>query len=166
MSGYATARVYSDRDSMLPRGLVRGMLGLVCAVLALVTFARVTDRPLESVPPVSPVIAEARLILESDAASGAVAVSDMDGAPVADLSPEEGGFVAGVHRVILRERIRHRVSLDSPVVLQSFVNGRMAITDPATGWRADLMGFGADNANAFARLLAYSQKGNQPRWEY
>ncbi len=166
MSDYATGCVYSDQDRMLPRSLVGGMLVLVCAVLALVTFARVTDRPLESVPPVSPVIAEARLLLNSDAASGAVAVSDIAGAPIADLSPEEGGFIAGVHRVILRERVRHRVSLDSPLVLQAFVNGRMAITDPETGWRADLMGFGSDNANAFARLLAHTQKGNEPRWEY
>jgi hypothetical protein len=33
----------------------------------------------------------------------------------------------------------------------------MAITDPSTGWSADLMGFGADNASAFARLLAKTQ---------
>jgi hypothetical protein len=33
-------------------------------------------------------------------------------------------------------------------------NGRLSIHDPSTGWRADLMGFGADNAAAFAKLLA------------
>jgi hypothetical protein len=32
-------------------------------------------------------------------------------------------------------------------------NGRLGIADPATGWSADLMGFGLDNARAFARLL-------------
>ena len=85
-----------------------------------------------------------------------------DGTLLAALSPEAGGFIAGMHRVILRERTKHRVALEGPVTLQAFENGRMAIHDPSTGWGADLMGFGADNAGAFARLLAQSnfQEGN------
>ena len=101
-----------------------------------------------------------RLVFESNAASGAATVWLADGTLLADLDPEAGGFIAGVHRVILRERTKHRVALDGPVLLQAFENGRMAITDPATGWSADLMGFGADNAAAFARLLAQTQGGN------
>lgn len=160
MTQNAATRVYSEQDKMLPAILLRGMVALVCATLAIVTYARVTDRPLESTPPVSPVVAETRLHLASDGVSGAVTVTDLAGGPVADLTPEQGGFIAGVHRVILRERTKHRVALDGPVLLQAFENGRMAITDPATGWRADLMGFGANNASAFAQLLAQSQKGN------
>ncbi len=159
MPEHVIASVHADQDRMLPRILVRAMLALACATLAIATFARVTDRPLESAPPASPVVAEARLLLGSDGASGAVTVSDATGAHVADLSPEEGGFVAGVHRVILRERVKHRVAEDGPVILQALGNGRLAIVDPATGWRADLMGFGAGNADAFARLLARSQEG-------
>lgn len=155
-------RVYAEQDKMLPRVLIRAVIALVLASLAIATYASVTDRPLVSTPPVAPVVAETSLVLASDGVSGAVEVSLADGTPLANLSPEQGGFIAGMHRVILRERTKHRVALEGPVTLQAYDNGRMAIHDPSTGWSADLMGFGADNAGAFARLLAQSQsqKGN------
>lgn len=162
MSIQTSPRVYADHDRMLPRVLIRAMVALVLASLAIATFARVTDRPLISTPPVSPVVAETSILLASDGVSGAVEVRQADGALLAELSPEAGGFIAGMHRVIIRERTKHRVALDGPVTIQAFENGRMAIHDPSTGWGADLMGFGADNAGAFARLLAQSnfQEGN------
>lgn len=157
MSDQATTRVYAEEDKMLPRVLIQGVLLLIAGIMALVVFATLTDRPLESTPPLSPVAAEAQIILSSDGISGAVEILSTAGDPISSLSAEEGGFISGVHRVILRERTKHRVALDGPVVLQAFNNGRMAITDPSTGWSADLMGFGADNASAFARLLAITQ---------
>ena len=160
MNTQAAPRVYSEEDKMLPRVLIRGVLALICTTLAIATFARVTDRPLESTPPVSPIVAEAPVVLISDGVSGAVTVTHPDGAPIADLSAEEGGFIAGIHRVIVRERTKHRAALDGPITLYAYENGRMAITDPSTGWSADLMGFGADNASAFARLLAKTQTPN------
>ncbi|MEM7720565.1 MAG: photosynthetic complex assembly protein PuhC [Pseudomonadota bacterium] len=152
-------KVYASEDRMIPKFLIRSMLALVLATLAIATFARVTDRPLVSTPPISEVKAEAALILEADASSGAAKVSLADGSLLADLSPEEGGFIAGVNRVIVRERTKHRVAQGAPILLQAFENGRMAITDPETGWSADLMGFGETNAAAFARLLAMTQEG-------
>lgn len=155
----AHTKVYADEDRMIPKVLIRAMLGLVLATLAIATFARVTDRPLLSTPPMSPVKAEASLILEADASSGAATVRLADGTVLAKLGPEEGGFVAGVNRVIVRERTKHRIAQGAPIILQAFENGRMAITDPKTGWSADLMGFGETNAAAFARLLAMTQEG-------
>lgn len=150
-------KVYADRDQMIPRILVRAMLALVLATLAIATFARVTDRPLVSTPPVAPVQAEAALILHADATTGEARVFRADGTLLVALSADEGGFIAGVQRVIARERTKHRVAQDAPILLQAFTNGRMAITDPETGFRADLMGFGVSNAEAFARLLAMTQ---------
>lgn len=160
MSHQATARIYAEEDKMLPRVLIRGVLCLITAVLAIATYASVTDRPLDSTPPISPVVAESQLILTSDGVTGAVQIHTAEGALVADLNAEEGGFIAGVHRVIIRERTKHRAALNTPITLQAFENGRMAITDPSTGWRADLMGFGATNARAFAQVLAKTQGGN------
>lgn len=160
MSDQATVRVYAEEDKMLPVALIRGVLCLMAATLAIAIYARVTDRPLESTPPVSPVVAETHLLLTSDGVSGAVQVHDPSGTLISNLGPEAGGFIAGVHRVIIRERTKHRAATDGPILLQAFENGRMAITDPSTGWSADLMGFGADNASAFARVLAATQKGN------
>ena len=158
MSKQAAVKVYTEPDKLLPRFLIRGMLLLICAVLAITIFARVTDRPLESTPPVAPVSAEAWLLLKSDGMTGAVTAFDPAGQLLLALTPEQGGFIAGVHRVILRERLKHRVAADSPVLLQSLENGRMLIVDPETGWRADLMGFGAGNADTFAKLLAVSEQ--------
>jgi hypothetical protein len=39
------------------------------------------------------------------------------------------------------------------VIVRARENNRLEIFDPSTGWGADLMGFGADNSAAFARLL-------------
>ncbi|KUF10029.1 photosynthetic complex assembly protein PuhC [Pseudoponticoccus marisrubri] len=146
-------RIHADRHTMVPRILVRAMAGMCVAALLIVTYARLTDRPLEAVPPVSPVKAERLLHLSSEM-SGAVTVLDETGTLLARLAPEQGGFIAGVHRVILHERGKARLPDDGPVLLQAYENGRMALIDPVTGWRADLMGFGADNAGAFAKLLA------------
>lgn len=150
-------RVYAPEDQMLPRFLIQTVLLLLAAIMTLVIFARLTERPPISTPPAAAVIAEAQIQLISNGGSGAVTVLASNGDTIADLTPEEGGFIAGVHRAILRERAKNRAAENAPLLLQAFENGRMAITDPATGWRADLMGFGAQNARAFARLLAQTE---------
>jgi putative photosynthetic complex assembly protein len=146
-------RFRSAEAHRVPRLMVRAMLVLVLSCLALTTWFVLTRQPLESTPPISPLKAQRMLSLESDM-TGAVRVMDGNGALLVDLAPEQGGFIAGVHRVILYERSRARLPDAGPVLLQAYENGRMAIIDPATGWRADLMGFGTDNAGAFAKLLA------------
>ena len=143
--------VQRDKE-MIPMVLVRAMFGLTFLVLLIVTYASVTDRPLEALPPVADVAIERTLVLKGDM-SGAAQVFDDRGQIIADLDPTQGGFVSGVYRVLERERTKHQVSLDAPVRLVAFDNGRLMIFDDTTGWRADLMGFGADNHAAFAKLL-------------
>jgi putative photosynthetic complex assembly protein len=159
MTATAAPRLKRSEDpELVPRLMVRAVAVLVLSVLALVSFARLTDRPLEARPPDSPVTLSRSLLIAGDL-SGAARVRGADGSTVADLSPQEGGFVAGVWRVIERERRRHRVAAEGPVVLRGHADGRISIHDPSTGWGADLMGFGADNARAFARLLVHSKGG-------
>src|SRR6056300_1692045 len=50
--------------------------------------------------------------------------------------------------------------IDAPVIIRWRENNRLSVFDPQTEWQADLMGFGADNARAFATLLAKATKGN------
>ncbi len=142
----------SPSSELVPLPLVRALVALVAISLAITSWAVWTDRPLEATPPASPVVAERVLYITGDMA-GAARVTDASGALVADLTPEDGGFVSGVWRVLQRERTNARVPLDGPVHLIGTENGRVAILDPSTGWRADLMGFGRDNAAAFAKLL-------------
>ncbi|ETW12356.1 PuhC protein [Roseivivax marinus] len=139
-------------EDLVPLPLIRALCALVVFSLVTVSWAVLTDRPLDATPPDSRVVAERVLYLDGDLA-GAARITEADGTLVADLAPEEGGFISGVARVLDRERTKARVPLDGPVRLIAMENGRVAILDPSTGWRADLMGFGADNAAAFARLL-------------
>jgi len=141
-----------DRD-LVPRRMIRAMLILVLTVLALVTVARLSGAPVISTPPDSPVVLERHVFLSGEM-SGAATVLDANGAVIARLSPEQGGFIAGIGRVLDRERTKHGVPLTGPVTIIAREDGRISIHDPSTGWGADLMGFGQDNALAFTRLLA------------
>lgn len=147
------ARKPHDKE-LVPRVMARAMLILCLTCLAVVTWARVTDRPLVATPPSGEVVMSRDILLSGDM-SGRATVLDTNGEMIADLTPEEGGFVSGVYRVIHRERLKHGVSQDAPLTLLQRDTGRLEIHDPSTGWSADLMGFGADNARAFARLLAH-----------
>ena len=149
-----TPRIYTPQDKdIVPRRMVRLMAGMVMLCLIMVAAHVWTGRPVDYAPPGGPIKAERVLFLDGDM-SGAAIVRSEDGAVIADLSPEDGGFVSGVWRVLQRERTKARAPLDGPITITAFQNGRMAITDPSTGWSADLMGFGQDNAATFARLLA------------
>ncbi len=138
---------------LIPRVMARAMLALVLACLALVSIARFTDTPLIATPPEGKVVASRMVSLSVDT-SGAATIRDASGNIIADLPPEQGGFISGVGRVVERERLKHRMPLDGPVTLIWQDTGRISIQDPSTGWSADLMGFGVDNAIAFARLMA------------
>lgn len=138
---------------LIPLMLVRAMFGMVFIILLLVSWAKFTDQPVTYKAPTGEITHERQIILSGDMA-GSAKVTDLDGTVIADLTPEEGGFISGVYRVIHRERTKHSVALDGPLTLVRYDSGRIAIQDPSTGWSADLMGFGIDNAKAFARLLA------------
>ncbi|MEY8841959.1 photosynthetic complex assembly protein PuhC [Cribrihabitans sp. XS_ASV171] len=152
MSHAETHRRPHDKE-LVPRVMARALMVLVFSVLVLISLAVLTDRPVTSTPPGGEIVASRTMILSGDMA-GAATVRAPDGTLIADLTPEQGGFVSGVWRVLVRERTKHRVALDAPVTVLRRDTGRLEIHDPSTGWRADLMGFGADNARAFAQLLA------------
>lgn len=136
----------------IPPILLNGVLFLIVATLTITSAAVITNRTPTSAPPVSATVAERAFVMRADMA-GAVVIHAPDGRLIADLSPEEGGFISGVARVVDFERNKARLPLDAPVLLRRGENGRLSIHDPTTGWSADLMGFGLDNARAFARLL-------------
>lgn len=147
-----TRRFNAPDKDLVPRVMVRTMFALVMLCLILVSAHVWTGQPAGYTPPESAPVLSRSVVLEGDQ-SGAVRVLSVDGDIIADLGPEEGGFVSGVWRVLQRERTKARVDFNGPVTITGFENGRMAVFDPATGWGADLMGFGQDNAAAFAKLL-------------
>lgn len=147
-----TPRLRHKDDELVPIIMVRAMFALVVVCLVLVAAARVSGRPIAAMPSKAPVIAQRAVFLSGDT-SGAARVLDAHGTVLASLSSEQGGFVAGVQRVIERERNKIGAPLSGPVVLQLREGNRLSISDPSTGWSAELMGFGATNFRSFARLL-------------
>ncbi len=140
-----------DRE-MIPTVLLKSMLALVLASLAIVTFARVTHMPLAA-HPTGIAIVQDRAIVLSGSIDGAARVTSPDGTLIADLDSAHGGFVAGIDRAVARERLLIGIDASAPLHLVKFADGRLALQDRKTGWHVDLVGFGADNTRVFAKLL-------------
>jgi len=118
-----------ERDKeMVPTILVRAMFALCVSVLVIVAYARLTDRPLEAMPPSeaeAPVVNE-RMIRIYGEMDGSALVLDIDGNVIADLGPTEGGFVAGISRVLERKggpSASKRRSLSGWCVFQTDASG-------------------------------------------
>ncbi|MEE4188017.1 MAG: photosynthetic complex assembly protein PuhC [Roseobacter sp.] len=152
MNTQTRPRIHAREEELVPRIMVRIMFGLVFTVLVIVSVATFTGREPQNQPPEGAVISERAIHLWGNA-SGEARVLDATGTMIADFPADKGGFVAGIERVIARERGKIGSDMSAPVLLQLREGNRLSINDPVTGWSAELMGFGATNIRTFARLL-------------
>lgn len=135
-----------------PRGALLGAAALVGLALVLVAGARVSGIGTLPLPASAPV--ETRVLRFEDGPNGAVAVYEAGTQRVVKvLAPGTNNFVRGVLRGLARERRLNAVGPRPPFQLTRWADGRLSLTDPATGRRIDLEAFGATNAGSFARLL-------------
>ncbi|WP_422071708.1 photosynthetic complex assembly protein PuhC [Tranquillimonas rosea] len=137
-----------DRE-MIPTRLVLAMAGLALASLALVSFAVLTERPAVGAPHAAAQVAERQMILSGNGVAARAATPD--GRVLMDA--ENGGFIAVVTSGLDRARVKARVEDNPPVTLTRFANGRLRLSDPATGWSTELTSFGAGNALAWTALF-------------
>ncbi|MBK1635343.1 photosynthetic complex assembly protein PuhC [Rhodovulum adriaticum] len=140
-------------DEKVPSILLKGMFGVALFSLLIVTYAVVTDKPKAAMPDLDAPIAQEREIVLVGSMTGAATVYDTEGNVIHEYAADEGGFVAGIWRVLQRERGKIDAPMDAPVRLVRYESGRLSLFDDLTGWRAELVGFGADNTAAFALLL-------------
>lgn len=147
----APALVTRDKE-MIPTVLLRAMLILALSALALTTYAVVTDRPLTGQPLAAPVSEERQIVLLSNGPDH-VSVLTADGQVILENGAERSGFLVVIARAVARQRGQHGVALDAPLALRNHTNGRLSLTDPATGWSVELASFGAANRDAFGALL-------------
>lgn len=146
-------------DPVIPGAAIKVAAGLV-----LLTIALAAAVPLGLAPPPRsaeaqrveagvPVTAERELRF-FDRADGALIVEDAASGATQILAPGENhGFVRGVLRGLARDRKRRGVGQTPPFRLALWANGRLSLTDSATGLTIELDSFGADNRAAFAQLL-------------
>lgn len=142
---------FRTRDAeLVPRVLLRAMLGLALATLAITTFAVVTGREPVGQPQAAEVVREKWIVLEGLSAQ-AVIVRNTNGTVLMDLP--HGGFITVIQSGIFTERRKQMVDQTKPVRIVEYANGRLVAEDPETGWSAELYAFGGDNKAAFEQLL-------------
>jgi putative photosynthetic complex assembly protein len=142
-----------DDKELVPRFLIQAMLALMVCSVALVSFAVLTNRPLEAVLVEAPIVAERSVILTGNR-SGTYTVTDATtGEQIAMSSDEKAGFIGVIGKSFAFERSRQDLALDAPVRIVRRDNGHIAILDDTTGMVVELIGYGADNVAAFARIV-------------
>lgn len=139
-----------DRE-MIPRALLRAMLALALTSLALVSYARLTDRPLEGVPEMRPVVSE-RLLAFTRTEEGTVRVVE-DGAEVALMTGRSAGFIDAYQTALARKRMLAGVDPEAPIRIARFASGLVVVIDPETDWRVDPRSFGPSSQAAFEAFL-------------
>ncbi len=142
---------HQDRE-MVPRFMVIAMFSLMACALAMVSYARLTDRPILAVPAHSDVVAEISIVLDGSRSEG-VAALDMQGNQLAHSSTNKNGFIDVIWMSVMRERSVQDLPSDAPVRVVRRQNGHVAVIDDTTGWKIELIGYGQDNVAAFARLI-------------
>ncbi|MEM8822725.1 MAG: photosynthetic complex assembly protein PuhC [Pseudomonadota bacterium] len=150
------ADVEPDRKTdtaLVPTMMIRALLVLILTVIALVFWARVSDRPLAAQAPKGEVLQE-RVIQMSAELDGSARVTDADGGVIAEYATGEGVFISTIARVMDRERMKVKGDPQGPFVLRLRAGDRLSLFDPETGRETELVSFGDDNVGAFRALLA------------
>lgn len=144
----------------IPRGPLAAAGAMVAGVLVLTAAPTLglLDRPVT--PQAKRETAGVAMVLSRelrflDRADGAVVVEDIaDPAGTRVIAPGSNqGFIRGVLRGLARDRRMRGIDDRPPFRLALWANGRLSLTDRATGRTIELDSFGADNRKAFAQLL-------------
>jgi hypothetical protein len=107
-------------------------------------------------------IVQERLIQIYGSMDGSARVFDVDGTVRSPrFASEEGGFVAGISRVLERERGAVGLSASEPIRLVRFSDGRIGLRDDYTDFRAELWA----SARTTRRSLPVSWR-NDRTWDF
>lgn len=140
----------------IPRPALLGAGALLAFVLVVVMIAGPMkhDAPVPSLAIAqSPGVPLLRDLRFTDGADSSVQVIDGRSGQLIEAVQGEQGFLRGVLRGLAQERLRRGIG-DGPVFqLMASADGRLTLSDPATGRSVDLESFGRDNAAVFARWL-------------
>ena len=142
---------HRDKE-MVPRFLVQAMFSLMAATLSIVAYAQWFDVPNRGVLIEAPITQSLEIVMVGDR-SGIYEVMTTDGQLIASSSDEKAGFIGVMGRVIDRERFVHDLTGNAPITVVRRENGNIAIIDDTTDLSVELIGYGADNVAAFAKLL-------------
>lgn len=150
--GGASSSATEKRSAQL---ILVALAVLVMLITAATLTARLTGYTASSIP-VSAVI-QRRDIGFRDLSGGEVLVYDWHSEnELKRLAAGEGSFLRGVVRSLVRQRRGMSGDLAMPFLLTQHSDGRLVITDSATGESIDLIAFGKTNTAVFSDLLETS----------
>jgi putative photosynthetic complex assembly protein len=135
-----------------PKGLIVAIGALLVLVVAGVVISRLTG-----VGHSTPTIAaekDGQNLLFADGDAGAIVIKAAEtGAILAVVEPGTHGFIRNAVGALARERRLLGLGGEQPFRLSRQVDGRMWLTDVATGKRIDLDAFGTQNTASFTQFL-------------
>jgi putative photosynthetic complex assembly protein len=135
----------------VPRGALIAAGILVVMTIVLAATARLTGVGVTRQPEV-PLVSSVDVYF-GDRPDGTVVVSRApDGREIGRLAPGTNGFARSTLRGLVRERKRSKIGPDAPFTLSRWADGRLSLSDRATGRNIDLDVFGPTNAAVFAEL--------------
>jgi putative photosynthetic complex assembly protein len=142
-----------DRTKYSP--FLLGAAALPVLALALYAGTVAVKTPGDPVPAVEAEVVASRTIVFRDGQAGEILVYDQGAAaPFATLDRKQNSFIANMVRLLASERTRRGAGgPETPFTLTKWSNGRLALSDPATGETVEIAAFGHTNAQTFTQLL-------------
>ena len=141
--------VTQGKDFLSPIGKM--LIADVIIIVLLLVFINSRDLSTVREPDASPVkVLQLRF---EDRPDGSIAVIDYKSGKQIDAVQGEAGFVRGTLRGLAQERKRRGLDSGPPFELIYRADGRLTLSDTATGRLVDLESFGPTNASTFFKLL-------------
>jgi|FEC22Drversion2_1045045.scaffolds.fasta_scaffold00166_6 putative photosynthetic complex assembly protein len=139
-----------------PRGPLLAAGVLIAATIAVAAWSRHTGDGRVALPPVE-TIASIDVAFADRADGGVEVTAAADGRVLHVYEPGTNGFVRGVMRGLARERRLAGIGAGPPFRLALGADGRLTLSDTATGRVISLEAFGPDNVGAFAEILNHRE---------
>ena len=135
-----------------PKAVLWGAGVLLALSLVAVAFGRFTGIGTVMNPQAKPRVVHS--LHFDDRADGAVVITDAETQQVVlELEPGTNGFARGVMRGMARGRKLEGLGNETPFQLVSWSDGRLTLSDPATGQVVEMNAFGETQLESFAAIL-------------
>ena len=144
-----------DRKDLLDQRLMRAIFFGLAIIVALVAHHTSTER-LSADPPQSGLLQETIVYIDGHPREGTI-MRDADLELIAEFAPGEGGILETLSTVLRRQRLRHEVTADTPIVARLYEGGQLSLFDPTTRHSYNMTSYGSDNVAQIIDFLLESQ---------
>jgi putative photosynthetic complex assembly protein len=138
-----------SKDFLSP--VAKVLIAALMSIILLMVFINSRDLSKVREPDASP--AQVLQLRFEDLPDGSIAIIDYKTGKQIDTVQGEAGFVRGTLRGLAQERKRRGLDSGPPFELIYRADGRLTLSDTATGRLVDLESFGPTNASTFFKLF-------------